>query len=466
VSSSGYDDATSNAALLTVAPITVTSQPANKTGTPVAGTTPNYSASFAAAATSPAGPPTLQWQVSTDGGTTFSDLSGQTSSSLALTGLTTADSGKRYRARFARTGWNNVSSNDATLTVPTDVITVTQQPSNTTASVSQFSSAAFSLPAGSWEGISYAGGKWFATPRNLDFGGDYIATSGDGITWTKQLLALPVPARWSRVVYYDGIYLTHLTPLPSSGTQYATSTDGVTWTPRSSSNIRAESNPIGVVTMPGVGFVLLTPQSTSTGAAYSSDGVTWTPAWGGTVSYPAQSGNRVVSVLGGVFNSVSGGTDHKIGTQVGLGERVFSTVVNVGSGNFSLTRIDVLAENYFAVYGQFSTSSVFFLLSYADANATTPTVTESNLPGSSYDMAVAVAGSRLVAAGNLGFYTSADGGGTWALRQSAALYPGGTGQTSGRFFVSGRNGQKLNESSHFVLFTATGNKSVLVFYTG
>jgi hypothetical protein len=36
----------------------------------------------------------------------------------------------------------------------------------------------------------------------------------------------------------------------------------------------------------------------------------------------------------------------------------------------------------------------------------------------------------------------------------------------GRFFVSGGNGQKLSESSHFVLFSAEGNKSVPVFYIG
>jgi hypothetical protein len=332
---------------------------------------------------------------------------------------------------------------------------VTQQPSNTTASVSQFSSTAFSLPTGSWEGISFAGGKWFATPNNRDFGGDYIATSSDGITWTKQLVALPVPARWSRVVYYDGIYLTHLMPLPSSGTQYATSTDGVTWTARRSSNIPAASDPV-VVSMPGIGFVLLTQEATSTGAAYSSDGVTWTPAWGGTGSYPAQSGSRVISVLGGVYNSATQLLEYKIGTQVSLGQSVYSTVVSVGNQvAFSLTRIDVLAENYFAVYGQYLNQSVIYLLSYADANATTPTVTESNLPGSTYDMAVAVAGSRLVAAGSLGFYTSADGGGTWALRQSAALYSGGSGQTSGRFFVSGSR----------VTYVPTGNAANRTIYT-
>jgi hypothetical protein len=230
VSSSGYSDATSNAATLSVAPISVTTQPASQTGSPVAGTTPNYSASFTSAASSPAGAPTLQWEISTDGGTTFSDLSGQTSSSLALTGLTSSDSGKRYRAKFAKSGWNTVRSNAATLTVPTDTITVSQQPSNTTASVSQYSATSYTLPSGTWNTVSYANGKWFATPADA-LGGDYIATSDDGVNWTKRIAVLPTAGTWSKVLYGNGVYVTFRV-LNSGSTICATSTDGLTWTSR------------------------------------------------------------------------------------------------------------------------------------------------------------------------------------------------------------------------------------------
>ena len=232
VSSSGYPDATSNAATLTVAPISVTTQPASQTGQPVAGTTPNYSASFTSAASSPAGAPTIQWEVSADGGTSFSDLSGQTNSSLALTGLTSSDSGKRYRAKFERSGWNTSRSSAATLTVPTDTITVTQQPSNTAASVSSYSaSASYSMPSGTYSGPSLANGKWFNTP-NDSLGGDYIATSDDGLAWTKRIAVLPYAGWWSKVLYGNGIYLTFLAYGSVAGTWCATSNDGLTWTAR------------------------------------------------------------------------------------------------------------------------------------------------------------------------------------------------------------------------------------------
>jgi len=231
VSSSGYPDVTSNAATLNVAPISVTTQPASQTGQPVAGTTPNYSASFSSAATSPAGAPTIQWEVSSDGAN-FSDLSGQTNSSLNLTGLTSSDSGKRYRAKFEKSGWSTVRSSAATLTVPADTITVTQQPSNTTAASSAYSTRTFTLPSGSWSSVSVANDKWFATPADAS-AGDYLATSDDGVTWASRLDVLPHAGVWSRVVHGNGVYLT---VLPRSATIVsAKSTDGINWTSTTSS---------------------------------------------------------------------------------------------------------------------------------------------------------------------------------------------------------------------------------------
>ena len=264
VSSSGYSDATSNAATLTVAPITVTSQPASQTGAPVAGTTPAYTASFTSAASSPAGAPTLQWEVSTDGGTTYSDLSGQTASSLALTALTSSDSGKKYRAKFEKSGWNTVRSNVATLTVPTDVITVSQQPSNQTASVSSYSKSDFTLLTGSWNGLSNANGTWFATPYDT-LGGDYIATSSDGVTWTMRVAVLPYAGVWSPVVYGGGVYVT----IKSGGTQAASSTDGINWTART---IPFSNTTAGVVWNGSKFFAI---DKLTTASVSSPDGVTW-----------------------------------------------------------------------------------------------------------------------------------------------------------------------------------------------
>jgi len=60
---------------------------------------------------------TYQWQVSTDGGSTFANVSGATTPTLSLSGLTAADNGKRYRCVLSATGASSVTTNSATLTV-------------------------------------------------------------------------------------------------------------------------------------------------------------------------------------------------------------------------------------------------------------------------------------------------------------------------------------------------------------
>jgi hypothetical protein len=86
--------ATTTAATLTVqyAP-TVTTNPTNQT------VTAGNSVTFSAAATgNPT--PTVQWQVSMDGGLTFIDLSGANSVILTLTNVTASQNGYQYRAVF------------------------------------------------------------------------------------------------------------------------------------------------------------------------------------------------------------------------------------------------------------------------------------------------------------------------------------------------------------------------------
>lgn len=70
------------------------------------------------AAAAPSGTLIYQWQTQTATGTRWTNVSGATSASLALTGLTTGDSGKKYRVKIqSSTGAPEVTSNVATLTV-------------------------------------------------------------------------------------------------------------------------------------------------------------------------------------------------------------------------------------------------------------------------------------------------------------------------------------------------------------
>jgi hypothetical protein len=103
--------ATTTTAVLTVryAPI-VTANPTNQS------VVHGQSVSFtAAAAGNPT--PTVYWQVSIDGGSTFTNISGATGTTLTLNNTTTSQNGYQYRAVFT----NNLGS--ATTTVA--VLTVT-----------------------------------------------------------------------------------------------------------------------------------------------------------------------------------------------------------------------------------------------------------------------------------------------------------------------------------------------------
>jgi hypothetical protein len=72
-------------------------------------------ATFTADATS-ATPQTVQWQQSTDGGTTFTDIPGATSNTLTVPDATLAQSGTQYRAVFTNAG-GTATTTAATLTV-------------------------------------------------------------------------------------------------------------------------------------------------------------------------------------------------------------------------------------------------------------------------------------------------------------------------------------------------------------
>ncbi|MBS1811756.1 MAG: Ig-like domain repeat protein [Acidobacteria bacterium] len=90
------------------APPSITTQPTNQTAA-VAG-----SASFTAAAGGT--PPTVQWQVSTDNGNTWENLSNQTNPTLNLSNVTILMNGNKYRAVFTN-ACGTATTNAVTLTV-------------------------------------------------------------------------------------------------------------------------------------------------------------------------------------------------------------------------------------------------------------------------------------------------------------------------------------------------------------
>ena len=110
-------NATSDAATLTVNLVSaITDQPSNQT------VDSGANASFTAAAS---GAQSVQWQVSTDGGASFGDISGAIAETLILPAVTSTQNGRRYRAVFTGACGNPATSSVATLTVSSLAQTIT-----------------------------------------------------------------------------------------------------------------------------------------------------------------------------------------------------------------------------------------------------------------------------------------------------------------------------------------------------
>jgi hypothetical protein len=135
---------------------TITAQPANQTVT--AGDTASFNA---AAGGNPA--PTVQWQVSTDSGATFTNISGATAATLSFTALA-GDSGKQYRAVFSNSE-GSAASSAATLTVNTPPA-ITLQPADQTVNVGQ--------------SVSFRASASGSPPPTINW---QVSTNG-GVSWT------------------------------------------------------------------------------------------------------------------------------------------------------------------------------------------------------------------------------------------------------------------------------------------
>ncbi len=133
----------------TTAALTVNESPSVTTQPASVGVCPGDNAVFtsAGAATNIA----LQWQVSTDGGTTFNDIPGATSATYTVAGVTSGLDGNQYHLVVSGTCTPSVVSNNATLTVFQPAAMGTQ-PSNQSACVG--AAANFSATA-TGSGLAY-----------------------------------------------------------------------------------------------------------------------------------------------------------------------------------------------------------------------------------------------------------------------------------------------------------------------
>jgi Immunoglobulin I-set domain len=135
-------------------------------------------ATFTASGTgSPA--PTVQWQVSTDNGANFNDISGATSTTLSFT-ATASQNGNQYRAVFTNAG-GTATTTAATLTVNTSP-TVTTNPTNAEVCEGQqasFTAAANGSPAPTVQWQVSSGGPFSNIPGATSTTLSFTATNAD-----------------------------------------------------------------------------------------------------------------------------------------------------------------------------------------------------------------------------------------------------------------------------------------------
>ncbi len=274
---------TSNGAILTVvASLTITTQPTDVTAC-VGG-----NASFTVAATGSG--IVYQWQVSTDGGTTYNNVtnggvySGATSATLNITGLTAGLNGNRYRCVIT-SPCGNGTSNSALLTVNT-LPAITAQPQNV--NICAGSSATFSVTAAG-TGITY---QW---QESTDGGVTYNNIPGaTSSSYTIAVVTLAMNNNRYRCVV-SGICTP---PATSNAAILTTATSIIITSQPANSTICEGTNTSFSVTATGSGLVYQWQVSTDGGGTYNN--VTNGGVYGGatsatltiTAAPPSLNGNR------------------------------------------------------------------------------------------------------------------------------------------------------------------------------
>jgi len=210
-------EATSEAATLTVqkAPA-VTKQPLSLT------VNEGQSAVFEATASGfPA--PSVQWQLSTDGGGTWSPLEGASTTQLTIASASVGEDGYEYRAVFANAAGSAVSQT-ATLTVHAPPL-VTQQPVGATieagqSAVFEATASGFPAPSVQWQISTNGGGAWSAvagatatqltieSATTAESGHQYRAvfTNVSGVATSSAATLTVVTDHFGAVAWGDNVY--------------------------------------------------------------------------------------------------------------------------------------------------------------------------------------------------------------------------------------------------------------------
>ena len=150
----GSNSATSAPALLTIGTATAAGSVAGVTACAGAKAVFNNNATGTAL--------TYQWQVSSDGGNTFSNIAGATTSSLSLNNVTIAQQGNQYRVVVTGACGTSTSAAGSLTVNAAPAITITNPPATLCTSDDAVTLSA-SQPGGAWSGLGMTGDKFVPT---------------------------------------------------------------------------------------------------------------------------------------------------------------------------------------------------------------------------------------------------------------------------------------------------------------
>ena len=233
---------------LTVQYITVTGQPVSQTVN--AGQTATFTATATGTPT-----PTVQWQKSSNAGSTWSDISGATSATYTTPAVAGIDDGTQYRAVFTNNS-GSVATAAATLGVQNYAPIVTGNPTATTVNAgatATFTAAGIGNPAptvqwqistnggSSWSNISgatstsYTTGVLTAADGGMQYRAVFINSLGSAATSTATLKVNQAPTitgQPASVISNSGTTATFTasaTGTPTPTVQWQVSTNGTNW---------------------------------------------------------------------------------------------------------------------------------------------------------------------------------------------------------------------------------------------
>ncbi len=243
---------TSSIATLTISTTAITTQPATTT------ICSNESAVFTIATSGTT--PTYQWQVSTNGGSTWADISGETGTTLTLTGLTSSSSTYKYRCSL-NTG--AIFSDAATLTV-NDLVTISTPLSANTSACSNAANIPLSVSA-TGSGLTY---QWKV---NTGSGFANVASGGTSASYS----VTPISNSLDLVQYQ--VIVSGLGTCVSQSSTTTLNITGVTVTSSITSNA-CLSDPFTLTVTPTASAPSMSYSWLSTAGSGASTAVTGSPA--------------------------------------------------------------------------------------------------------------------------------------------------------------------------------------------